>query len=207
MAIGKMVKGKLIYSALLTLASAIMIAFSSCDHKVLCEMHPHAAPMKINVDWNDFLEYEIPTGMTVIVYPQDENAPVITKSNEISHVLVNLPVGHYNAIVFNQSETEFGSLQFNNLNNYQQAEVISVEAPTKWYSTKDNDEKIVHEPDWFGTDKYENAEVTAQMIEQITNEFTESLATSRSLKSGIELMDLKAQNIIHTVNITVNIKN
>ena len=207
MAFGKMVKGKLIYSALLVFAAAIMIASSSCDHKLLCEMHPHGAPMKINVNWSDFMEYETPTGMTVIVYPQDGNAPVITKSNDISHVLVNLPVGNYNAIVFNQSETEFGSLQLKNLNNYQQAEAITVEAPTKWYTTKDNNERIVHEPEWFGTDNEENAEVTAQMIEQITQEYSQSTGTSRGLKSGIELMNLKAQNIIHTVNITVNIKN
>ena len=51
MAIGKMVKGKLIYSALLVFVAAIMIASSSCDHKPLCEMHPHGAPMKINVNW------------------------------------------------------------------------------------------------------------------------------------------------------------
>lgn len=191
------------------LAAAILsLAATSCDHKAICFMHPHAAPMRINVDWSDFVEKETPTGMTVVVYPQNGDAPVVTKSNTISHVLVNLPMGQYNSIVFNQSETEFGSLEFRNLNNYQNAEVATVQAPTKWYTTKDENERIVHEPEWFGTDKYENAEVTAQMIAQSTQDYVQNTHGSRSsTKGGIDLMHLKPQNIIHTIYVTVHIKN
>ncbi len=170
-------------------------------------MHPHAAPMRIDVDWSNFLEYETPTGMTVIVYPQDGSTPITAKTNDISHVLVSLPEGDYNSIVFNQSETEFGSLKFKNLDNYQEAEVMAVQAPTKWYTTKNQEERIVHEPEWLGTDNEENVKVTPQMLEQSTLEYTENINSSRSAKSGIELMNLTAQNVIHTVNITVNIKN
>lgn len=191
------------------LAVAILsLAATSCDHKAICLMHPHAAPMKINVDWSDFMEKKTPSGMTVIVYPHDGGAPISTKSNTISHVLVNLPMGHYNTIVFNQSETEFGSLEFRNLNSYQNAEVTTVQAPTKWYTTKDQNERIVHEPEWVGTDNHENAEVTAQMIAQSTKDFAQNNHGSRSgTKGEIDLIHLKPQNIIHTVNVSVHIKN
>lgn len=230
MDIGKMVKRILIYlaaaikkaatagkatgaaascRATAVFAVAILsLAATSCDHKAICLMHPHAAPMKINVDWSDFMEKETPSGMTVIVYPHDGGAPISTKSNTISHVLVNLPMGHYNTIVFNQSETEFGSLEFRNLSSYQNAEVTTVQAPTKWYTTKDQNERIVHEPEWFGTDNHENAEVTAQMIAQSTKDFAQNNHGSRSgTKGEIDLIHLKPQNIIHTVNVSVHIKN
>lgn len=203
MAIGKMVGRRHTYLKVMAIAAVMLVAFVSCDHKSICIMHPHAAPMKINVDWSEFIHKEQPTGMTVIVYPQDGSAPVTIKSNDISHVLVSLPAGQYNSIVFNQSETEFGTLKFKNLNDYTTAEVISVEAPTKWYTTRDNDERIVHEPEWFGTDNEENAEVTVQMIEQSSQDYT----LARTTKGGINLINHKVQNIIHTINITVHVKN
>ena len=110
------------------MSAVLAIAATSCDHKDMCFMHPHAAPMKIKVDWSDFTDKETPTGMTVIVYPQDGGAPITTKSNNTSSVLVNLAVGFYNTIVFNQSETEFGTLELRNLNNYREAEVIAIQA-------------------------------------------------------------------------------
>ena len=193
--------GKATAAALL---ATVLLAATSCTHKDLCLMHPHAAPMRINVDWSEFTEKETPSGMTVIVYPQDGGAPIFTRSNTISHVLVNLPVGTYNSIVFNQSETEFGSLELRNLNNFHSAEVTAIQAPTKWYTTKDQNERIVHEPEWFGTDNEENAEVTAQMLEQGAKDFIES---TKDTKSGIDFIFHKTQNIIHTVNVTVHIKN
>ena len=204
MVVGKMVKRLLIYlatsakkastaskataagkataasKATAMLAAAILtLAATSCNHKDLCLMHPHSAPMRINVDWSNFVHKETPSGMTVIVYPQDGGAPISTKSNTISHVLVHLPVGHYNSIVFNQSETEFGTLELRNLNNYQTAEVVTVQAPTKWYTTKDQNERIVHEPEWFGTDNEENAEVTAQMLAQSTQDYAQNTGSAR----------------------------
>lgn len=196
-----MVKRYFIY-----LATMLLVA-TSCTHKDLCMMHPHAAPMRINVDWSQFIENETPSGMTVIVYPQDGGEPIFTRSNTISHVLVNLPVGRYNSIVFNQSETEFGTLELRNLNNYQTAEVVAIQAPTKWYTTKDQNERIVHEPEWFGTDNEENAEVTAQMLEQSTKDFAQNIGGTRTTKGGIELMTLKPQNVIHTIHVTVHIQN
>ena len=191
------------------LAAAILtLAAVSCTHKDLCLMHPHSAPMRINVDWSNFVHKETPSGMTVIVYPQDGGAPISTKSNTISHVLVHLPVGHYNSIVFNQSETEFGTLELRNLNNYQTAEVVTVQAPTKWYTTKDQNERIVHEPEWFGTDNEENAEVTEQMLAQSTQDYAQNTGSARSTtKGGIDLIYHTPNNIIHTVNVTVHIKN
>ncbi|MBQ2134041.1 MAG: DUF5119 domain-containing protein [Bacteroidales bacterium] len=183
---------------------AIVLLATSCTHKDLCMMHPHTVPMRINVDWSQFVEKETPSGMTVIVYPLDGGAPIFTRSNTISHVLVNLPEGRYNSIVFNQSETEFGTLELRNLNNYMEAEVVAIQAPTKWYTTKDRNERIVHEPEWFGTDNEENAEVTALMLEQGAKNIRQN---TKNTKGGIDFIFHTAQNVIHTVNVTVHIKN
>ena len=107
-------------------------------------MHPHTAAMRVNVDWSDFLDKETPSGMTVIMYPQsgELSEPVFTRSNTISHAIVNLPEGRYNSVVFNQSESEFGTLGFRNMGKFSTAEVVTVEAAAKWYSTKGENERI-----------------------------------------------------------------
>lgn len=199
-----MVKRLLIYTVL------VLVAATSCRHKDLCILHPHTAPLKINVDWEEFIEKEVPTGMTVIVYPQDGSAPVITRSHELSHVLVYLPAGMYNSLVFNQSETEFGSLELKNLSSYSTAEVVAVQAPTRWYKTRGDEEKVVHEPEWFGTDNEINAEVTEEMIEQTKHDiYTENMNGNgrSSTKGGIDLIFHKVENVIYTLNVNVHIKN
>ena len=201
-----MVRKILTYIAITVLA----VAFTSCRHKDLCLLHPHTAPIRINVDWSKFIDKEEPSGMTVIVYPQDGSAPVFTRSNDLSHVLVYLPAGMYNSIVFNQSENEFGSLELRNLNNYTKAEVATIQAPTRWYTTRVENEKVVHEPEWFGTDKEENAEVTKQMIEWVQHSFMESTQSNngtKTTKSGIDLIYHTVENVIYTLDVKVHMKN
>ena len=156
MAVGTMVRRLFTYPFIAIVALALL----SCEHKDMCLMHPHTAPMRVNVDWSDFIEKETPSGMTVIMYPQSGELlePVFTRSNTISHAIVNLPEGRYNSVVFNQSESEFGTLGFRNMGKFSTAEVVTVEAAAKWYSTKGENERIAHEPEWFGTDNEVNLE-------------------------------------------------
>ncbi len=205
MAVGTMVKRLFTYPFMAIVALALL----SCEHKDMCLMHPHTAPMRVNVDWSDFIEKETPSGMTVIMYPQSGELlePVFTRSNTISHAIVNLPEGRYNSVVFNQSESEFGTLGFRNLDKYSTAEVVTVEAAAKWYNTKGENERIAHEPEWFGTDNEVNLDVTSDMITQSTDDYHQDLKGVRSTKSGIDFVYHKPQNIIHTIHITVYIEN
>ena len=185
---------------------AALLALCGCRHKDLCYLHPHTAPVVINVDWSNFVHKETPSGMTVILYAvggaSEGNAPKTILSNNISQVRTELPEGLYNSIVFNQSVTEFGTLTFRNLDNYTKAEVALEQAPTKWY-TKGDEEIIGFEPDWFGTDRYENAEVTNRMILDCE---THSQQVRRSTLE-YEIVNHVTYNVIYTLNISVKIKN
>lgn len=172
----------------------------SCEHKELCYSHPHTAKMRIDVDWSQFIHKEVPTGMTVMVFPQDGTAPITQLSNTTTHVYVNLSQGYYNSIAFNQSVTEFGSLQFRNMNDYETAEVYADTAPTKWYTK--GDERVAAEPEWFGADRFEMAQVTPEMIEERAHLYAQ--AQKRSTPEYI-IGTHTPLNVIYTVNITVHI--
>lgn len=177
----------------------LVAVLCSCEHKELCYSHPHTAQMRIDVDWSRFNHKEVPTGMTVMVFPQDGGAPITQLSNTTTHVYVNLSEGYYNSIAFNQSVTEFGTLQFRNMNDYETAEVYADTAPTKWYTK--GDERVAAEPEWFGTDRFEMVHITPEMIEERAHMYG---AKQRSTPEHI-IGTHTPENVIYTVNITVHI--
>ncbi|MBO7269596.1 MAG: DUF5119 domain-containing protein [Bacteroidales bacterium] len=186
---------------------AAIAVLCGCEHKELCYRHPHTAPVVIDVDWEKFIDKEMPTGMTVMIYPVAGYAaaegiqPKKVLSNNIYRAKADLEEGIFNSIVFNQSESEFGTLLFRNMDNYNTAEVAINPAPTKWY-TKTEEECVGYEPEWFGTDTFEGIEMTRQMILDVGTQTTFGRTVTE-----YELIYHSAENIVHTVNITVHLKN
>ena len=89
----------------------VILLLASCNHKELCYHHPHTAKVRVDVDWSRFVEEE-PTGMTVMVYPADGSQPYTTLTHTLHQAYFHLPEGVYHSLVFNQSVSEFGSLEF-----------------------------------------------------------------------------------------------
>ncbi len=188
-----MVKRLLIYLFLV----AVMCG---CEHKELCMRHPHTAKVRIDVDWSGFTHKETPTGMTVMVFPHDGGEPVTQLSNNTSHVYMQLEEGYYHSIAFNQSVTEFGSLQFDNMDSYENAQVVAETAATKWYTK--GEERVAAEPEWFGADRFEMAQVSAQMIEETATQYGEMARSTPEYLIGTH----QPLNTVYTINIQVNIE-
>ena len=143
-----------------------ILLFASCEHKDLCYKHPHTTKVRIDVDWSKFTKYEIPTGMTVMLYPKYSGTAAISHlTNTTSHAIVNLPADRYHTLVFNQSTSEFGSILFRGLDKKETAEVVTNEHKSRWYSVRNDYEKVATDPEWVGVGNYSNVEVTQQMID------------------------------------------
>lgn len=201
---------------LLILVMMLVVAVG-CEHKEMCYRHPHTATVRVNVDWSDFVKKETPSGMTVLVYQYKSTVskgskpsgndvltePVKVMSNNTDYVEVDLPEGIYHSIVFNQSETEFGTLMFKDLNEWEKAQVVAGPAPTKWYTTRGEDEKTAYEPEWLGTSWQEGAVLTYDMIQQ----WAEYYGVASKAPDAMDLIFHTAKNVIYTVNISVKVKN
>ena len=92
----------------------VLLIVSSCSHKELCYHHPHTASVQINVDWSRF-EKDNPSGMTVMVYSRAGVKEIEKQTNNLSYVIVDLLAGYYNSFVFNQSPSEYGTVDFVNM--------------------------------------------------------------------------------------------
>lgn len=156
---------------IISLTSCIYDDYSGCPQKDGRKM------VRINVDWHLF-DKEVPTGMTVMVFPWSGGAPHTVLTNEITHADFSLEPGKYHVLVFNQSTTEFGTLDFLGMDSYETARAVVQHTTSRWYSRGDN-ELIGVEPEWLASDKLDEFDVSG--------DFSEVTLTPRNVLSHIQV--------------------
>ncbi len=181
----------------------LFMVATSCEHKELCYHHPHTAKVSFMSDWSKF-EKETPTGMTVMVYPQQGGEAIKHLTHDIGNATLDLPVGIYHSFIFNQSESEYGSVSFRGMESYETAEVYTNSTKSSWYKTRAENERVVTAPEWIGTSRHEGAEVTQEMVDATGEDILARTQQRNAL--GIVIAEHTPQNIIYTVTVTVHIK-
>ena len=157
----------------------LTILFASCiyDDYSDCPQESDRKMVRINVDWHLF-DKEVPTGMTVMVFPWSGGAPHTVLTNEITHADFSLEPGKYRVLVFNQSTTEFGTLDFLGMDSYETARAVVQHTTSRWYSRGD-DELIGVEPEWLASDKLDEFDVS--------DDFSEVTLTPKNVLSQIQV--------------------
>lgn len=164
----------------------LIISLTSCiyDDYSGCPQKDNRRMVRINVDWHLF-DKEVPTGMTVMVFPWSGGAPHTVLTNEITHADFSLEPGKYHVLVFNQSTTEFGTLDFQGMDSYETARAVVLHTTSRWYSRGDN-ELIGVEPEWLASDKLDEFDVFGDS--------SEVTLTPRNVLSHIQV-NVKVPNI------------
>ena len=157
----------------------LIISLTSCvyDDYSSCPPKDGRRLVRINVDWRLF-DKEVPTGMTVMVFPWSGGAPHTALTNDITHADFSLEPGKYHVLVFNQSTTEFGTLEFQGMDSYETARAVVLHTTSRWYSRGD-DEQIGVEPEWLASDKLDEFDVSG--------DFSEVTLTPRNVLSHIQV--------------------
>lgn len=93
----------------LLLFGAVLL-LSGCNHKELCEFHPHGISIRVVFDWREAPEAD-PKGMCVYFYPLDGGVGQRFDFPNRTGGTVNLRVGNYRILCFN-NDTE-ANLFFN----------------------------------------------------------------------------------------------
>lgn len=178
----------------------LVLVIVSCEHKDLCYLHPHQTMLRILVDWSRFT-VEHPTGMSVYVFPKEGGAPQLRESNTLTHVDVSLQAGLYDVLAFNQTPSEFGTITFSNIGDYENMSVSCNSHTSRWYSRSD-DEKVAKEPEWFGVDLKQSVEVTTRQLEEIGA----AMARGEEDMEGISVITrMTPLNIIYTVHVRIHV--
>lgn len=192
------------------LAIVILISiFGGCRQDELCYLHPHKMPVRVNVDWKRFFPFERPTGMTVMLFSDDENGTVYTElTNTTTHAYVHIPAGTYHTLVFNQSITEFGSFSFRDMGTHSTA-VVASQVGSRWY-TRSEYGTVAVDAEWMAVgNEYDCILEQQEIIEHGT--ITVNKNNTRSVLEG-ELVDedyilahVTPRNIIQSVRVYVHV--
>ena len=175
----------------LIVAAALTAVLASCTEKDLCYDHAHRAPVEIAVDWSRFT-VETPTGMSVMLYPHTDGEAQTLLTNHTGGVVTSLLSDTYTALVYNQSPSEFATLVFTDMQQYDAARVNAAPKTSRWYHTRDASEQIVQNPEWIGEDAATGVEVTRAM--------TASGDTALVAR-------LQPRNIVYTIRVAIHLSN
>jgi len=189
------------------------MSLSSCDYRELDMIYYDTSDVWIAVDWSKFTQ-ETPTGMSVYCYPKDrpgDGSPYVYLTNNIGGVMVNLPIGHYDILVFNQSVDEFGSIHFEGMDRYSTAKAVLENLSTKW-KVKSNDEIVCYEPEWLAVDTYENFNVTNEMVkasalirEELKTKTKVQIVNMDPPTKAAGTITMKPKNLVYTATINIRI--
>lgn len=124
----------------------------SCINDSLDGCDPKGKLVRFDVDWSKF-DKEVPTGMTLRIFPMNGGKPREVLSNDISSVDFSLPPGRYSAFVFNQSPSEFGTLEFRNMDSFETAEVVVLTEKQEDTKVRYGELRIAMEPEWLAVDR------------------------------------------------------
>lgn len=196
-----MLRCRKILASLAAVFSVILFAVS-CNKDIdfgfkdLCFYHPHTAPIKVNVDWSFFRHLERPTGMTVYVWSRTnpkKNRTFLT--HNLNSVNLDLEAGFYDAFVYNQSEEEYSTIEFHNLNDFNKAEARVIQVKSNWLNTKHPNTKVGAEPEWLAIDCVRDIEVTKEMVERAEAEYLANLPEANK-----QLQQQKTRDVTRTEN-------
>lgn len=149
--------------SLTLMAIALGLVLSGCERRPLEVYYNNVARVRINVDWDKYFTGK-PSGMTMLLYQDGDQATVSRTSHEVTTQTFNLQPGMYKLMVFNLSPGEFGSIGFSDLNSYDgataRAKDITTRAPRRW----DADIRYMCDPEDIGV-AVDQFEITEEMIE------------------------------------------
>lgn len=178
-----------------------------------------SGPVRIATDWTNFEKKETPTGMTLMLFHTNTDSTraqsdsfamtrVATETtNNIKGIDFNLVPSVYAAYVFNQSASEFGTLSFSNLDDWQTAKATAGKVTSRWYNAEKakaieqdvgtraiSEEPLIKSVEWLGTAADNSIVLTRQMLDQAAG-------------NRIVIDTLHARNTVYTINVAVHIKN
>ena len=151
---------------LLTAAAALLLGVS-CERRPLEVYDYNYARLRLDVDWDTYFT-ETPSGMTVMIFDSLGQHPVTTVTNNVHQAFVTLPMGFYQAVVFNQSFDEFGSMHFENTGLHELIAARSTNIVTHESADWDRGVTYMREPEAIGVAIDTFSVTPAMLTENIT---------------------------------------
>ena len=146
----------------------ILLLAVACDRRELEVMEPQKTRFRIEVNWAavDWESYYggKPSGMTVMLFgSKNPGTPIVELTNHVDYVELDLDPDKYKMVIFNNSTGEFGSMNFENMSDYDNMAARAAKF-TPMQATDWSANTVFHrEPEKIGT-VLEEFEITEDML-------------------------------------------
>lgn len=142
----------------------LSLLFASCERRAL--IYYEVTELNVSVDWSQsgLADEEKNYGSTILFYPRDGSTPHIFRMGERTRETVRLPMGTYDAIVFNRSFNDFGNIAFRG-DSYKTLEAYARKVETRMDEvTRVETRTIIASPDELAVATLEGFIVTEDML-------------------------------------------
>ncbi len=186
----------------------IFIILMGCKRREMYDSYELTALIPIDIDWslakldpdND-PENDVYSA-SAWFFPQDEDQSVIVKRlTDASGGTVELPVGTYSVLVFNNTVDDFSNIEFRGTDSFDSFEAYSSsDAQSLFYSKSDNTSL---KPDILATWSITDFEVSQEMVN--TSRGYSSSTTKADDESLSTLSGIQPQLVVDTATVTVHV--
>ena len=166
----------------------VLIAGNSCRRQILEDPYLFFARIPISIDWSESLINEDNIhNVSIYVYPQNGGEPLKFISDNINFNVLELPVGTYSIIVFNEMIGNMNGITFDKINLYSEFYAHTIFEDKKLLFELESNDKIVKNHEQIALWKLDHFEITQEMLEHTrTFEFEQNIASVKSIAEPIK---------------------
>ena len=215
------------YAMMFLLPTMILLSIVTCERRPLeDEDLPPAALIPVKIDWSKSgFNFTTKDGGNMVhrvslrFYPKDSNRPVfdVYLEGDVTEGKINIPVGRYSVIVFNESVDDRGywegRINFTDANSYHDFAANAVP-----YNSNARDqlfpfykpqvgEKLINEPLHLASWSIEHFEVTEKMVLVSYDEKPKSYISEEDYEMFTSLTRIVMRPLTRPVNVTARVEN
>ena len=160
----------------------LVVLFTGCERRALT--YYEVTELHILVDWSQsgLAAEEENYGSTILFYPRDGGTPHIFQMGERTGETVRLPMGTYDAIIFNRSFNDFSNIAFRG-DSYETLEAYARKVETRVDEvTRVETRTIISSPDELAVATLEGFIVTEDMLGNYSQTTYGRTAASRTVE-------------------------
>lgn len=147
----------------------LLSTIQSCKRQDLCNPYSQNenSSIHLSVDWSESgIEVDDINNLSIYAYPESGGDPYLKVSGDVESAYLNLPVGLYTLLVFNDIVGDLSGLYFQSIESYDEARIEMIEQQKRddfYYDLLEN--QIFVEPQTpLAAWRMESFEVTPEMV-------------------------------------------
>ncbi len=184
-----------------------VVFVSGCDIRHVAKGCDEVATIPIHIDWN--VAEISPQNVTVLVYDANIGDLVLEhrfeNNDDLVQSYINLPVGSYNVVVFNELREDLKNINIRKYDNYDLFEAYSIEEQKIRF--RNVDYKYVKSPEIFASALVTDFTVTSDMVtKSISVKQNKEFINNNLILTTTDLMNIKPLRNICELRINMHIQ-